>query len=256
MVAISERDRVTGREHAKYFACKAIEFQIAKLLMPAEQKAKAAAEIQEVKNLSDALALVAEWDGESRVPITGDAMAVLNVMASNPCQCGRVDCPSRSFVANLLIPFLALHNTPEETRPESTDAAAVDGESRHVWTMASLAEFSAKFSVPSPVGGESVVAFFEAGGGFTLQLEWQTTCADTGEELLGKGRKWYVSKHAAENEVAQTLLAASIAAAEHEIREWFTFDGVPVYRPHQPLTELAEFTAEHDPETRFEVGAA
>lgn len=45
-------------------------------------------------------------------------------------------------------------------------------------------------------------------------------------------RKWYVSRHATESEVVQTLLLAALQAVEHEAREDFRIDGVQAYRPH------------------------
>lgn len=46
------------------------------------------------------------------------------------------------------------------------------------------------------------------------------------------GRKWYVSRHACESEVVQTVLLAILTAEEHESRESFTLDDVAIFSPH------------------------
>lgn len=72
------------------------------------------------------------------------------------------------------------------------------------------------------------------GDGFFLQCQW----ADHGE--LQKGRKWYISTHATPSEVVQTALLAVLTAAEHEIRERFTFDGEAIFSPHFDVDALYE----------------
>lgn len=53
-----------------------------------------------------------------------------------------------------------------------------------------------------------------------------------------KGRKWLLSPHMTDGEIAQTALMAVVAAMEHEIREEFTYRGHPIFGPHYDLEVL------------------
>lgn len=52
------------------------------------------------------------------------------------------------------------------------------------------------------------------------------------------GRKWRLSPHMTDGEIAQTALKAILTALEHEARERFLVDGVPVFDPHYDLDKL------------------
>ena len=45
------------------------------------------------------------------------------------------------------------------------------------------------------------------------------------------------------SEIVQTLFLAALTANEHELREAFLLDGVPLFRPHHDVFALARFTA-------------
>lgn len=70
------------------------------------------------------------------------------------------------------------------------------------------------------------------------------------------GRKYYLSNHATDGEIVQTALLACLQFSEHEIREGFLFDHVPIFRPHQPLIPLRDFTSRYPAETREAMAAA
>jgi hypothetical protein len=64
-----------------------------------------------------------------------------------------------------------------------------------------------------------------------------------------KGRKWYVSPYAIDQEIIQTAFKAVVSAVEHETREQFIYRGVPIFNPHIDLDALvaaAQVTAFRD----------
>lgn len=128
------------------------------------------------------------------------------------------------------------------------------------WTIETLNLFLLSIKIPAPPGAAQDFASLSVcnlprdidgkRSGFVVQLHWATRCVTTGAREVVHGAKHYLSRHAAANEVAQAVLAAAIRASEHEIRERFTVDGQPIYRPHQPLRALLEMTAGTEPELR------
>lgn len=74
-----------------------------------------------------------------------------------------------------------------------------------------------------------------------LHVEPRTgTCNVTGEPETWKGRKWRLSPHMTDGEIAQTALMATLAAVEHETREQFTYKGVSVFDPHYDIEALVD----------------
>jgi hypothetical protein len=71
-------------------------------------------------------------------------------------------------------------------------------------------------------------------------------CTRTGAPEPWAGRKWRLSPHMTEGEIAQTALAATLAAVEHEHRELFKVDGVSVFDPHYDLNALVRYRARQD----------
>jgi hypothetical protein len=63
------------------------------------------------------------------------------------------------------------------------------------------------------------------GDGFFVQIEYWETDVVTHEPALQRGRKWYVSTHATDSEIVQTMLTAALASAEHQVREHFFYAG-------------------------------
>lgn len=61
----------------------------------------------------------------------------------------------------------------------------------------------------------------------------------TGKMGVGKGGKAYISEHATDSEIFQTLFGLAKAYEEHEVREFFHVDGERVFGPHIKTTALA-----------------
>ena len=64
------------------------------------------------------------------------------------------------------------------------------------------------------------------------------TCSVTGEPYDWSGRKWFLSPHMTPSELIQTALKAALTAAEHEVREAFTYKGKAIFGPHIDVEEL------------------
>lgn len=54
----------------------------------------------------------------------------------------------------------------------------------------------------------------------------------TGERMEWAGRRWLLSQHMTDGEIAQTILKAILTAVEHEVRELLKFDGLAIFNPH------------------------
>lgn len=78
------------------------------------------------------------------------------------------------------------------------------------------------------------------GGGWYLQATLHRSDVVTGEWGVGTGGKYYVSPHSVRAEVIQKCLGATLAYAEHEIRETFLWRGKPIYHPHYDVEALWE----------------
>lgn len=55
---------------------------------------------------------------------------------------------------------------------------------------------------------------------------------NTGIPEKQRTRKWFVSEHATESEIVQTALKCILTSAEHNVREHFSYCGMPVFGPH------------------------
>ncbi len=68
-----------------------------------------------------------------------------------------------------------------------------------------------------------------------------------GPSVRWRTRKHYVSSHACESEVIQTMLYAALQGVEHEARESFKVEGKRLYGPHInhiALAAVCEYTEE------------
>lgn len=74
---------------------------------------------------------------------------------------------------------------------------------------------------------------------YYFQIEFDGLDTDTGRASLQRGRKWLLSTWMTESEIAQTALKAVLTAEEHEAREQFLVEGVPVFGPHFDVFALA-----------------
>lgn len=61
----------------------------------------------------------------------------------------------------------------------------------------------------------------------------------TGELMIWRGHKWWLSRHSTNSEVVQTAFKAVLTALEHEARERFLYRGHAVLHGHYDLEQLA-----------------
>lgn len=95
--------------------------------------------------------------------------------------------------------------------------------------------------------GWNVDFVYDSRGYWYLQVEDpHGTNNVTNEPYTWKGRKWLLSPHMTEGEIVQTAFMATLAAAEHEIRETFMYKGRSIFDPHYDLDKLVELRAEPD----------
>ena len=79
-----------------------------------------------------------------------------------------------------------------------------------------------------------------------LVVSFRAIDTDTGAWQTQRGRKWKLSPHMTRSEVIQTAFLAVMTAEEHEIRETFTYKGIPVFCPHLDVEALVEIHGRHD----------
>ena len=66
-------------------------------------------------------------------------------------------------------------------------------------------------------------------------------CTQTGKPMSWTGRKWLLSVHMTETELALTAFKALLTAYEHEARELFKVDGYAVLDSHYSINEMVAF---------------
>lgn len=65
-------------------------------------------------------------------------------------------------------------------------------------------------------------------------------------EVRQNGRWWRLSRHMTDGEVVQTAFKAVLTFMEHETRESFKVDGLPVMQPHWSLEALVSMAQDRD----------
>jgi hypothetical protein len=80
----------------------------------------------------------------------------------------------------------------------------------------------------------------EGGGRWFYQIQCWRKDAITGEMGWGHGGKAYLSPHASDSELVQTVFGLYKAYWEHEARETFTWKGRRVFGPHISTEALWE----------------
>ena len=71
-----------------------------------------------------------------------------------------------------------------------------------------------------------------------LQVQFVAEDLHTKKPELQKCRKWMLSYYMTDSEIVRTAYKAALAAEEHELQEFFTFMGQPIYRPHMDVYAL------------------
>lgn len=72
----------------------------------------------------------------------------------------------------------------------------------------------------------------EKDDGFLFQLQYFEPDVETGEMLLQRARKWYISPWSTETEIVETIFKACRISMNHVTKEHFTYKGERVYSPH------------------------
>lgn len=90
----------------------------------------------------------------------------------------------------------------------------------------------------------------EKGDGYLIQCIFKAPNNVTGKLEDQHCRKWFISKHATENEVVTTAFKAVLAGEEHEAKEFFTYKKARIFDPHVDMTYLAEVMNNAPQDTR------
>ena len=78
------------------------------------------------------------------------------------------------------------------------------------------------------------------GDGAFVQACFDAPCTDSGKVEEQRGRKFYVSPYAIEDEVIKTCWLAVELALRHEAMEDFKVDGVAPFHPHTSVDSLID----------------
>lgn len=57
-------------------------------------------------------------------------------------------------------------------------------------------------------------------------------------------RRWFLSPSMGESEIVQTAFKCIMTSAEHRVREWFKWNGQPVFNPHFDVNALHQLCVE------------
>lgn len=90
----------------------------------------------------------------------------------------------------------------------------------------------------------------ELGDGFYIQVSFPESDTETGKDVICKGRKWYVSSWATQEEIVKTCWLAVEIATRHEAMEAFTYAGLSIFHPHTGLNALMNGQTSYELVTR------
>lgn len=71
-----------------------------------------------------------------------------------------------------------------------------------------------------------------------IQVQYMEPDIYTGEPALQRARVWPVIPGSSESQVVQICFGAALASAEHQVREFFTYEGARVFGPHNLVRDL------------------
>lgn len=71
-----------------------------------------------------------------------------------------------------------------------------------------------------------------------LQAEYLAPCTKTGEEIMWKSGKTYLSAHMTNDEIVKQSWVTFEKAVKHEVMEGFKVDGAILFNPHVNFEEL------------------
>jgi hypothetical protein len=75
-------------------------------------------------------------------------------------------------------------------------------------------------------------------GTIYLQGVFLAPCVETGAPHIQHTRRWLLSPAMTRSEIVQTALKCVLTAAEHEVREKFTYKGRAIFGPHYDVDVL------------------
>lgn len=110
---------------------------------------------------------------------------------------------------------------------------------------ARLAQINARITMPASLGWTLYFREYRTTPGSPLNSLWVIQIGDvegidnvTGAPMQWRGRRWMLSPHMSDGEIARTVFLALMTAVEHELREQLLIDGVAVFDPHFDLDGL------------------
>jgi hypothetical protein len=83
------------------------------------------------------------------------------------------------------------------------------------------------------------------GGRIFIQWLYDAPCSIEGHQQQWRGRKWYMSPHMTEGEIVKSALFGALVAMEHEVRENFHYEGVPLFNPHIDIRAMMSNAEEY-----------
>lgn len=105
-----------------------------------------------------------------------------------------------------------------------------------------------RITMPAWLKWEVIFREYRIEVGMPLNSLWVLQVADlqgtdnvTGEPMVWRGRRWMLSQHMTDMEIANTALMATLSAVEHEVRETLTVSGAEVFNPHRDLEAAVRF---------------
>ena len=105
-----------------------------------------------------------------------------------------------------------------------------------------MKEFSEIQSIVQECGfpGYDFLVTRDGRGEMYLQGQYVEPDTKTGKRMLQKTRRWFLSPEMTRSEIVQTVFKCVITSREHSAREWFSYQGQPVFGPHFDVDSLAE----------------
>lgn len=72
-----------------------------------------------------------------------------------------------------------------------------------------------------------------------VQVRYYEPDIHTGKMEEQQARVWHIPSNATESQVVQICFGAALASAEHQVREFFTYEDKRVFGPHMDIAGLA-----------------
>lgn len=83
-------------------------------------------------------------------------------------------------------------------------------------------------------------------GAWYLQGSYREPDTVTSVWEVQKTRRWLLSPEMTKSEVVATAFKCVMTSQEHKAREWFTWEGVAIFQPHQDVDQLKKVALHQD----------